>query len=316
MTARIDVGFARSDTAYTIASVTLVVWKRSNGTIVATPTATMVHKSNGMYLLTVPEVDYTTGPCGFDITITTDPSKYVSGTLNPVTGDEARDSTVAKEATLATVASYVDTEIQTILDRLDAVGGLTGAHKITIQFYVGPATVTPIADVYADVYDSTNTARLNGTQLKSSANGQIEFYRDNGTYKIRAMKAGVTFTLGTVTVADGNATVTMYGTVLAIPAPPNAALQSLSGNVVRLNWALATGEVVKAIIDGKQAVNGALVQDVKLDATVDVNGQFVLSVPKSSRITLIVPKHGEYSFTVTTDDAKDISEYIGEGLAG
>ena len=107
---------------------------------------------------------------------------------------------------------------EAIADRLSAVGGLTGIHTVTIQFY-RTATTTPIPDVAADVYDSTETSRLNGIQLKSDVDGQASFGRDNGTYKVRAMLAGFTFTTGTVVVNDDDVTIIIYGEAVGADAP-------------------------------------------------------------------------------------------------
>lgn len=95
---------------------------------------------------------------------------------------------------------------------------MAGIYKVTLQIYE-TATVVPIADVLIDVYDSTNTSHMNGSRITTSSNGQAEFYRDNGTYKIRMMKGGVTFALGTVTVASADVSATLYGTPITIAAP-------------------------------------------------------------------------------------------------
>ena len=115
--------------------------------------------------------------------------------------------------------TVVSSDLSDIEAFMQALRLLSGSHAVTVQFY-RTATTTPIPDVAADVYDSTETAKLNGTQLKSAVNGQISFNRDNGTYKVRAMLAGFNFTTGTVVVADGNVTLIMYGAAIAADAPP------------------------------------------------------------------------------------------------
>lgn len=187
-----------------------------------------------------------------------------------------------------------------------------GIHTVTVQFY-RTATTTPIPDVLCDVYDSTETVRLNGTQLKSAVNGQATFGRDNGTYKVRAMLAGFTFTTGTVVVADGNATLTMYGAAITIPNPPVAGTQTLYGNVRELDWGVATGDAVKAIISAKgQVVNGALIQYLNLSTTVDANSQFSLTVPKGATIRLSVKDHAEHTITINQEDTYDVATYLTE----
>lgn len=188
---------------------------------------------------------------------------------------------------------------------------LTGPYKVTLQLYQ-TATTIPIADVLVDVYDATNTSRMNGSSLVSAANGQLEFYRSNGTYKIRLMKAGVTFALGTVVVAGADVAVTLYGTTLADAVPPVPNMQNLVGNVRRLNWAAATGDKVRATIISKGLlVGGALIQDYKLEATIDVNGNFLLVVPIGAGIRVDVDRHGSHDIPAITSDAtRDIANYL------
>ena len=101
------------------------------------------------------------------------------------------------------------------------LAGLTGIQSVTLQFY-RTATTTPIPDVVIDVYDSTETARLNGIQLKSNVSGQIVIGRDNGTYKVRAMLAGFNFVTTSVVVNSADQTVIIYGDAAAADAPPPA----------------------------------------------------------------------------------------------
>ena len=187
---------------------------------------------------------------------------------------------------------------------------LSGAYTVTVQFY-RTATVTPIPDVLCDVYDSTETARLNGVQLKADVNGQISFARDNGTYKVRAMLAGFTFTTGTVIVNGANITLTMYGAAIAIPNPPVAGTQTLFGNVRELDWGVSTGDTITAVIADKgQVVNGTLIQHLNLSTTVDANSQFSLTVPKGAVIRLTVKDHGTHEITINQEDTYDVATYL------
>lgn len=214
------------------------------------------------------------------------------------------------DSTLAAQQSVVglDDRLTEILAALESVGGLTGTHAVTLQFY-RTATVTPIPDVLADVYDSGEAVRLNGTQLKSDALGRIVFLRDNGTYKVRPMLAGFNFTTATVVVADGNVSATIYGDAVDIPAPPVAGTQTLYGDVKRLNLAAATGDTVRATVASKQIVSGIILQNLKLDATIDALGQFTLTVPKAARIRVRIESHGDYEFTVSSENTANIADY-------
>jgi len=127
---------------------------------------------------------------------------------------EETSSLASDVANILAILSDVDAEV-------DLLVAMPGAYQVTLQYYE-TATVIPIADIYVDVYDSTNTSRMNGRPYRTDSNGQISFNRDSGTYKIRAMKAGVTIALGTVVVAGADITQILYGDPIAAEAPPAA----------------------------------------------------------------------------------------------
>lgn len=188
---------------------------------------------------------------------------------------------------------------------------LSGPYRVSVQFYI-TATTTPIADVSFDVYNSTQTLKLNGLAISSDSLGQASFLRDNGTYKIRAIKAGTTIAVATVVVASADTSITVYGDTIALPSPSAPGMQILFGNVRRLNWAVATGEVIKAVISAnEQLVSGALMQTLKLTTTVDANSQFYFEVPCNTKIRIETPHHGNHEFTTDgTAGTKDIADYL------
>ena len=248
---------------------------------------TLTELYNGTYAIGIPASTIIV-PAYFHVRETVDPSHYAEGIVSPVDGNEVTGTTV------------------------QALRLLSGAYTVTIQFY-RIATTTPIPDVLFDVYDSTETARLNGVQLKSAVNGQASFARDNGTYKIRAMLAGFTFATGTVVVNGANITLTMYGAAITIPNPPVAGTQTLFGNVRELDWGVSTGDTITAVIADKgQVVNGALIQHLNLSTTVDANSQFSLTVPKGAVIRLTVKDHGTHEITINQEDTYDVATYLTE----
>lgn len=98
---------------------------------------------------------------------------------------------------------------------------LTGSRTITIQLYE-TATVIPIADVAISVFNSDQTLFLG--RKTTDSNGRIVIGRDDGTYKLVFVKAGVTFTVPeTLTVTEDD-TVPYFGDsiVIAPPADPDA----------------------------------------------------------------------------------------------
>jgi hypothetical protein len=105
--------------------------------------------------------------------------------------------------------------------QIEIESALTGIHTVALQVYE-TASVVPIADVFVDIWNSTETTRMNGLTTKTDALGQLSFQRDDGTYKIRLMKAGVTFAVGTVVVNGADVSSTLYGTPVAAAIPPAA----------------------------------------------------------------------------------------------
>ena len=63
---------------------------------------------------------------------------------------------------------------------------------------------------------------MNGFPILSDSLGRAYFFRNAGTYKVRAVKAGYTIATGTVVVGTSDTTLTVYGTTSTIPVPGNA----------------------------------------------------------------------------------------------
>ena len=260
-----------TDTGLTINDI---VWdfckKATDGTDVSTSGSTLIENGFGRYLLKNPNVAVDTV---FRIHVLNIPTKYLNGSFDG-----------------------------------PAAGTLSGIYAVNVQFYV-TGTTTPITDVSFDVWNSDQTIKLNGKSYVSDTLGQATFLRDNGTYNIRAIKAGVTISVVSITVNGADMSVTVYGDAIVFATPP-ANMQTLYGNVRRLNWGLATGDIVKAQIVSKQFVSGAMIQDIKLEAVVDANSQFALTVPQLAKVRIFVPHHGVYEWEITTDAVKDAADYL------
>lgn len=150
----------RTITAKTLALVTIDFCKTMAGVTVSQVGMTLTELGVGKYVLMNPNITERTIISGY---LTTDSTKSFSVLMDPVDGDIAKDSTVAKEATLALVkteteshptlaeieattilakdatvakeatlaivASYIDTEITTLLNRIGAWTG-TGVNTL------------------------------------------------------------------------------------------------------------------------------------------------------------------------------------------
>jgi len=144
---------------------------------------------------------------------------------------------------ISVVGAYVDTEITTIINALTALQadlgdpsadattiyakiqeaialiettGHTGLRELTIQLYE-TATTTPIADATITVMNATDDLAL--AILVTNTLGQAVFAVDDGTYKLRIRKAGVTFTVPETMVVTADATDPNYGTPISTNPP-------------------------------------------------------------------------------------------------
>ena len=185
-----------------------------------------------------------------------------------------------------------------------------GAYKVSMQFYV-TSTVTPISDVLFDIYNDTETIKMNGSAIVANSLGQASFLINNGSYKIRPAKAGVTFTTASLTVSGADTSKTVYGDAVSYPTPA-AGMQTIIGNVRKLDWSIPTGETVTAeIAENRQIVGGAAILTDKITSPIDISGNFSLTVPCGSRIKIVVPDHGDHTISVTdVSGVVNISTYI------
>jgi hypothetical protein len=123
------------------------------------------------------------------------------------------------EVDTTSIESKVDIIDSTVDDIYAIIGSVvdTGLRDITMQLYeTGTTTGIPSAVV---------TAYL-GTDLKArqttDGNGQCTIHLDDATYSIRLSKAGVVFGTTETIVVSADATKTIYGTPVSIPAAPTA----------------------------------------------------------------------------------------------
>ncbi len=101
------------------------------------------------------------------------------------------------------------------------------------------------------------------------------------------------------------------------PLPSNPALQSLYGSAKEFGAATwSEGDTVEMTMGGReQLVNGVILEPVTRTATVDANGQFVLTPDKGCEVTVQAKNHTtgkvyySKSFTVDSSDQKNIKDY-------
>jgi hypothetical protein len=100
------------------------------------------------------------------------------------------------------------------------------------------------------------------------------------------------------------------------PLPSNPALQSLYGSAKEFGAATwSAGDTVEMTLFREQIGNGVILEPVTRTATVDANGQFVLTPDKGVEIAVQVKNvttgktYFSKSFVVDTEDQKNIKDY-------
>jgi hypothetical protein len=132
----------------------------------------------------------------------------VSGKIDTVDGNVDDVETL-----LNTVDGKVDI-IDTNVDSLLSMIGGSGLYVVTLQLYE-TSTTTPLSAVHVAAYAGSNLDASGDT----NTSGQVVFHLDAGTYSMRYHKAGVTFSVIDTITITGDATITRYGTPVAIPVP-------------------------------------------------------------------------------------------------
>jgi archaellum component FlaC len=132
----------------------------------------------------------------------------VSGKIDTVDGNVDDVETL-----LNTVDGKVDI-IDTNVDSLLSLVGGSGLYAVTLQLYE-TSTTTPLSAVHVAAYAGSDLDASGDT----NTSGQVVFHLDAGTYSMRYHKAGVTFSVIDTITITGDATITRYGTPVAIPVP-------------------------------------------------------------------------------------------------
>jgi len=117
----------------------------------------------------------------------------------------------------ATFSGTTDS-LEAIRDRGDAAwvtgGGLSGSNTVLLTIQDGSSH--NIVGAFIDIFDSANTTFLQ--RAISNSSGQVSFSMDDGTYYVRIVKSGYSFTAVSM-VINGNYTHTYNMTVYTISGP-------------------------------------------------------------------------------------------------
>ena len=188
-----EVGFAVTD-IFTEAGVAFGHCKKiSDRSDIDTTGFTLTHLSNGQHELYVPNVTYASGPAYFFLYAAADPSKYVEGIINPVLGDEARQSLVALDAT----AQSILTKVNLISGSGDtAVNHNTGGVD-NIRFLDGSGVPIDNVEIKAYLKTDFDAGNTGDVYIKGSSRTRVDgrwewaINLDSGfTYTIMGYKQG------------------------------------------------------------------------------------------------------------------------------
>lgn len=205
------------------------------------------------------------------------------------------------EVDTTSIESKVDI-IDTNVDSLLSMIGGSGLYVVTLQLYE-TSTTTPLSAVHVAAYAGSDLEASGDT----NTSGKVVFHLDAGIYAMRYHKAGVTFSVTDTITITGDATVTRYGTPVAIPVPSSGSACTLydfcydqsSGSPMASVTATARITALPYNYDGKlhtgasvtgtySAVTGLLYWDIAQGATVLVTIEEVGVI----RERVIIPAQG------------------------
>lgn len=186
-----------------------------------------------------------------------------------------------------------------------------GAGARTVDLTVLSAG-TPVPGASVIVRNADGTLIVTGGNTNSS--GNLSLLLDDGSYNVWLTKAGYSFANPATLSVDGDETVEY--TMSPVPSgTPQVGLQQLYGNVVTVSGEAAVGaEVVAEIVNYPQSADGSIISSQECEGSVDVDGNFTLSLVKGARAKLTIREPGskpffQKVFTVSSDDTKDILSY-------
>jgi hypothetical protein len=195
------------------------------------------------------------------------------------------------------------------LDDILTNTALTGASHITLTF-LKTATTIPLEGVSVTVRNSTDT--MTKGIVETDANGITEFNIDDDTYILRPTMVGYLFDSITL-IVSGDTEETYYGDA-RIPTPaPDPDIQTLTMTIRDLSGNPVINCLVQAVPTKRQIVNDTVIGLLKMTETTNTNGYAELFVEKLSEISVTAGADGEHldmTITVTSDDDRDISDYV------
>jgi hypothetical protein len=168
---------------------------------------------------------------------------------------------------------------------------------------------TPVSVVWYDSDDGTDFVQI-GEELIAN----LVYDEETGIYTWTLSDADTSHYQLIKTKSAGG--IESFSGAFLPPLPSNPALQSLYGSAKEFGAATwSVGDTVEMTMFREQIGNGVILEPVTRTATVDANGQFVLTPDKGVEVTVQVKNvttgkvYFSKSFVVDTEDQKNIKDY-------
>jgi hypothetical protein len=175
-----------------------------------------------------------------------------------------------------------------ISQRVQALAVGAGLRQITVSVVDGAAA--PVPDATVAIYDSSNTTLI--TRGTTGAGGTLVVALDDGTYKVRLLKAGYSFTTPQTLVVSADASV-QYTATQWVPSPASSPdLCMVYGTVVD-----AAGDPVpnaevraEAVVPATSSANQ--LGRKRVTTTANASGYFELELVRGASVLLSIPEAG------------------------
>jgi hypothetical protein len=164
----------------------------------------------------------------------------------------------------------------------NAIGVLLGARAITIHVHDGAGV--SVSACLVSIFDSADTAHL-GTVL-TNASGNVIVNLADGTYKLRPLKSGYTFTTPQTLVVTADATAIIVATAWAPSAPSEPGVCVVYGYARSAAGEVLVGAEVKAFARTPITAGGYQLSNVIGRTTTNALGYFEIELIQGSAVTL------------------------------
>ena len=207
-----------------------------------------------------------------------------------------------------TIDAIVGMTEMLIEDDETADGCLPTVRKIIINVFETGTTI-PIPDAVVVLRNSSDTLDID--QKVTDTNGIATMFQEDGTYKLRFRKSMVSFnSTETITVQNQDTIRTYYGTPVHVNIIITPGLQTIYGQLVKIDGTPDVGKWVEATVLEGKVVQGAVLTRTLAKAKSDKDGVFQIQVMKGAYITFVIADYFSIEITVTQDDTRDYILYL------